>query len=112
MRKPNCPNKTTASHVYITGPAFQPTMQAVDNHERDLIDEVAKIAFEKLLDGSQAQIRNDISMGIPVEQIAAATAKLSYDFVDAFMRERYERECVARTMVQPNFGKYPGNYIS
>lgn len=92
-------------HVNVTGPAFQPTMQSVDNHERDLRDEVALAAFKEFLDGEQ--VMKDICNGMPTETIAKAVAAVSYDFVDAFMRERYERECVARAMMKVNIPLVP-----
>lgn len=97
-------------HVNVTGPAFQPTMQSVDNHERNLRDEVAKIAFEEFLVGPQ--VLSEICNGADVGTLSKTVAGLSYDFADAFMRERYERDSVARATMKPNFGTFPGNTIS
>lgn len=90
-------------HVNVTGPAFQPTMQSADNHVRDLRDEVAKIALNQVLIEVRER-QHTPSMDF--------IAKRTWDFVDAFMRERYERESVARATMKPNFGTYQGNPIS
>lgn len=76
-----------------------------------LRDEVAKIAYTAIVQelGTNATGLNSDEV---VGRDAKMTAKISFDFAEAFMRERYERESVARAMTQPNFGKYPGNPIS
>lgn len=93
-------------HVNVTGPAFQPTMRPEDNHERDLRDEVAKIAYTAMVQelGTNAEgLEGDV---IPV--VAKTVAKVSFDFADAFMRERYERESIARAEMQANIPDHLG----
>lgn len=65
-----------------------------------LRDEVAKIAFEEFLIGPQ--VLSEICNGVDVEVLSKTVANLSYDFADAFMRERYERDSVARANMKAN----------
>lgn len=37
-----------------------------------------------------------------LEQMKKGIAKISFDFAEAFMRERYERECIARSEMEAN----------
>lgn len=83
-------------HVNVTGPAFQPTMQAVDNYERDLRDEVAKKMFGALVDEFQTSKSPEL------------IAKTSFDYADEFMRERYERTCVKASMQSPSIPDHLG----
>lgn len=72
-----------------------------------LRDEVAKIAFEKLMSETTAK---DLAHKTPVmaEHIAKLHATLAWDFADAFMRERYERESIARSKMQANIPDHLG----
>lgn len=71
----------------------------------ELRDEIAKIAFEQaLIEVRERQMAANID----------SVAKRTWDFVDAFMRERYERTCVKAAMQSPSIPVHvlKGNTIS
>ena len=68
----------------------------------ELRDEVAKIAFKELL--VVDKVMEHVCNGNDPADMTKIVSTLVWDFADAFMRERYERECVFRAMLEPNFG--------
>ena len=71
--------------------------------EMELRDKIAAIVFEQII------IDNGMKDTVNVDKdylsvISKGLAKVAHDFADDFMRERYERECVFRAMLEPNFG--------
>lgn len=71
-----------------------------------LRDEVAKIAYTAMVQelGTNARgLKGDV-----VHAVAKTVAKVSFDFADAFMRERYERTCVKASMQSPSIPDHLG----
>lgn len=92
-------------HVNMNGPAFKPTMQSTDNRERDLRDEVAKIVFSNM--ASDEAIGTAIAHDLDMKALAEQISRVSFNFADAFMRERYERDSIARSEMKANI---PNNF--
>ena len=90
-------------HKLVSQEKLKLMQESLEINHTQLRDEVAKIAFNQVL-GEVRERQLTPSMDF--------IAKRTWDFVDAFMRERYERESVARATMKPNFGTYPGNPIS
>ena len=78
-------------HVNMSAPAFQPAMKAEEKVGEDL--------------GLCPEL---------VERNSKIAAKISFDFADAFMRERYERACVEASLQSPSIPDriLKGNTIS
>lgn len=73
----------------------------------ELRDRVALVAFEQLMVGTTSQ---ELASKTKVmsETIAKLNAVLAFDFAEAFMRERYERECIARSGMKANIPDHLG----
>lgn len=69
-------------HVSMKAQAFQPVMQEVSEEGEDLYTQVAGIMFGAIVNEFQTSKSPEL------------TAKTSFDYADAFMRERYGRMCV------------------
>lgn len=83
----------------MNAPIMHKIVPAGDNPIGDLRDQVALEIFKKLVDtGSVAACVNNNE---PVVLLAKDVAKVSFEFAEAFMRERYERDSVMRAMAQP-----------
>ena len=67
---------------------------------QSLRDEVAKIAYTAMVQELGTNARG--LTGDVVHAVAKTVAKVSFDFADAFMRERYERDSIARSNMQAN----------
>lgn len=65
----------------------------------ELRDKVALTAFNQILgEIRERQLDPDVDF----------VAKRTWDFTDAFMRERYERECIARSGMKANIPDHLG----
>lgn len=66
-----------------------------DETTSKLRDEVAKIAYAAVVSELGTNIPQSLSESLEHLKLASkAAATVSWEFADAFMRERYERSCV------------------
>lgn len=87
-------------HVNVTGTAFQPVMKAEENVGEDLYTQVARYCHEQIIRDTGMR---DLGLCPDlVERNSKIAAKISFDFADAFMRERYERTCVKASLQSPS----------
>lgn len=84
----------------MNAPIMHKIVPAGDNPIGDLRDQVALIAFDNLMSETAAEHLSHRSATM-VDVIVKLHAKLAWDFADAFMRERYERESVLRALQEP-----------
>lgn len=99
-------------HVNMSAPAFQPTMKAEEKEGEDLYTQVARYCHEQIIrDSGMKDLGATPDM---VERYSKIAAKISFDFADAFMRERYERTCVKASMQSPSIPDrvFKGNITS
>ena len=99
-------------HVNVTGPAFQPVMKAEEKVGEDLYTQVARYCHEQII---RDTCMKDLGLCPDlVERNSKIAAKISFDFADAFMRERYERTCVKASMQSPSIPDrvFKGNITS
>lgn len=99
-------------HVNMSAPAFQPAMKAEEKVGEDLYTQVARYCHEQIIRDTGMK---DLGLCTDlVERNSKIAAKISFDFADAFMRERYERTCVKSSMQSPSIPDrvLKGNTIS
>lgn len=93
-------------HVNISATTFQPVMKAEENVGEDLYTQVARYCHEQIIRDTGMK---DLGLCPDlVERNSKIAAKISFDFADAFMRERYERECIARSGMKANIPDHLG----
>ena len=77
----------------VSPQALKMMAEAKETNLTELCDEVAKIAFNQILgEIRERQLDPDVNF----------VAKRTWDFADAFMRERYERMSVKATGININ----------
>lgn len=99
-------------HVNFTGTAFQPVMKAEEKVGEDLYTQVARYCHEQIIrDNGMKDLGLHPDL---VERNSKIAAKISFDFADAFMRERYERTCIKASLQSPTIPDrvLKGNTIS
>lgn len=72
----------------------------VENEVSSLMDDIAVTLFKRL--STVESITATICNGESYKDLANGIAKISFDFADAFMRERYERNSVKATGINLN----------
>ena len=87
-------------HVNTNAQAFQPVMKAEEKVGEDLYTQVAKYCHEQIIRDNGMK---DLGLCPDlVKRNSKIAAKISFDFADAFMRERYERLSVMASMQSPS----------
>lgn len=87
-------------HVNMSAPAFQPVMKSEEKVGEDLYTQVAKYCHEQIVRDNGMK---DLGLCPDlVRRNSEIAAKISFDFADAFMRERYERTCIKAAMQSPS----------
>ena len=85
-------------HVNIHAPASMKSEKEKEIGE-DLYTQVAKYCHERIIRDNG--MKGSVLQPDLVERNAKIAAKISFDFADAFMRERYERLSVTASMQSP-----------
>ena len=88
-------------HVNTAGSSFQPVMKAEEKVGEDLYTQVAKYCHEQIIRDNGLKDIAHFPAGA-LEGMQKMSAKISFDFADAFMRERYERLSVTASMQSPS----------
>lgn len=83
-------------HLNTAGSSFQPVMKAEEKLGEDLYTQVARYCHEQIIRDNGMK---DLGLCPDlVERNSKIAAKISFDFADAFMRERYERLSVGESI--------------
>ena len=86
-------------HLNTAGSSFQPVMKSEEKVGEDLYTQVAKYCHEQIVRDNGMK---DLGLCPDlVKRNSEIAAKISFDFADAFMRERYERLSVTASMQSP-----------
>lgn len=87
-------------HLNTADSSFQPVMKSEEKVGEDLYTQVAKYCHEQIVRDNGMK---DLGLCPDlVKRNSEIAAKVSFDFADAFMRERYERLSVTASMQSPS----------